>query len=81
MTLDDLKTSLEIVNAKIERNKYWLLLQTLKMEYSSSHHSIKFEEWVEDKHGFKIMFQGGMITDTYKIVDEAKYIFFVLKYK
>lgn len=73
----------EHTEALYKRNKYWLLLQKLKTEFvtASVDKNVKFEEWVEDKHGFKIVFKGGMITSDYEIVDDAKYTFFILKYK
>lgn len=77
--LDELNQS--VLEAKIERNKYWKILYILKQEFVKVDTTASFEDWVEETHGFKIILRGGMITEVYEITNEAKYTFFILKYK
>lgn len=70
-----------VLEAKIDRNNYWKILFTLRQEYINEKVDMSFADWVEKTHGFSIIFRDGMIAEGYDITDEAKYTFFILKYK
>ena len=40
-----------------------------------------FEDYIEEKYGIKMQIVNGNITDGYKIMDEKKYIVFILKFQ
>jgi len=62
------------------RQKYWSALKELKREYSGED-NISFIQWVEEKYGFIITLENGIgISDVYTVVNEAKFVFFKLKY-
>lgn len=66
------------------RWKYWSNVVELKNEFldetdSTDHRD--FLVWLENKYGFKpIETNDGMLTDDYKIVDEQKFVLYVLRY-
>jgi hypothetical protein len=67
------------------RTKYWAALKEIRKEYAIENKQIYdqyFVQWVEEKYGFIIIKNliNGSISDMYTIVDEAKFIFFKLKY-
>lgn len=66
------------------RWNYWSNLRKLKQEFyieTQSRDPVQYLKWLENKYGFKVGtdFEGNF-TDSYKIVDEKKYIVYVLKY-
>ena len=69
---------------RLSRWKYWQNLKLLMHEFkeetgSKDHHEYKV--WLENKYGFRpIETNDGMMTDDLDIVDEKKYLFFILKY-
>ena len=65
------------------RFQYWSHLVKLREEYyriSIDRDNKKFMQWVADTYGFQPVMNDTGITDDYKIIDEKKYIFFLLKY-
>ena len=64
-----------------ERHKYWSALKELNAEYKQCNSVMSFIQWVEEKYGFIITLENGTgISDVYTVVNEAKFIFFKLKY-
>jgi len=66
------------------RIKYWDALKELKKEYDIEHASnFDFDEflnWIEEKHGFRAGTSTAGISDMYTVINQAKFIFFKLKY-
>lgn len=80
---DDDDPNIEFRRARV---KYWCALKVLGKEFADIEDSSQWENfvyWVENKYGFKVIFHSGnepAITDMYTITDEAKFVFFKLKY-
>ena len=51
------------------------------MEIKKEFDAYEFEDYLESKYGIKMNIVNGNITDGFKIMDEKKYIVFVLKFK
>lgn len=70
------------------RWKYWSALNQIRPEYMNGLTELgkKFDErdfknYIEETYGIQLHEDaGGSITDTYEIVDEKKYLVFVLKW-
>ena len=67
---------------------YWEALKEIRAEYAttiSPNESLfdpyKFSEYIESKYGIKMHTSHDNITDKYDIVDEQKYLIFLLKWK
>jgi len=69
---------------RLSRWKYWNNLKRLMNEFtketgSKDHH--EYIVWLENKYGFRpIETNDGMMTDDLDIVDEKKYLIYILKY-
>jgi hypothetical protein len=66
------------------RNDFWATLKKLRDEFQNEHTNFdayEFEEWITDKYGIKLNFVEGNIGGDYQIVDEQKYILYVLKFQ
>jgi hypothetical protein len=70
-----------------KRFRYWELLKKVRKEYmetldvlTGQFDAYDFEEYVENNYGFKLNTMDGNITDKFEIVDEKKYIIFILKF-
>jgi hypothetical protein len=66
------------------RNDFWAILKKLRDEFQDDHAQFDayvFEAWVEKKYGIKLNFVQGSIGGDYKIVDEQKYIVYLLKFQ
>jgi hypothetical protein len=68
-----------------DRAKYWAALKEIRNEYNIDNavfDNHRFINWVKEKYGFVIAINIGtsFISDTYTVIDEAKFIFFKLKY-
>ena len=74
---------------------YWVQLRKARSEFINEEeldvpestvaaaldHSRRFSAWMRDRYGVGIVMDNlGNITGNYEIVDEAKYLLFVLKY-
>lgn len=72
------------IDRRNNRWKYWENLRKLRAEFSNQTNStdyLKFAEWLKDTYGFMPIFTGeGEITDDIRIVDEKKYMVYILKY-
>jgi hypothetical protein len=69
-----------------KRWNYWESLKKIRKEYMQNNYldgqfdAYDFEEYVKENYGFKMNTLDGNITDKFEIVDEKKYIFFILKF-
>jgi len=73
------------------RTNYWRMLKLAKEDFIANNAEFDenlFSEYLLNTYGLKIMFYANPnmiatlgITDSYEITDEAKYTFFLLKYK
>jgi len=66
------------------RMKYWQNLKDLKLEFRSetgSRDNREYMKWLENKYGFRPTENiEGMLSDAYKVVDEKKFLVYILKY-
>ena len=66
------------------RMKYWRTLKALRGEFVShnqdTYSTDHFLKWVENTYGFKPVTVDNALTDQYDIVDEKKYILYILKH-
>lgn len=76
------------IDFRRKRFQYWQALKTIRQEYMADMKSLDgqfdaydFEDYVEANYGIKMNMAEGRITDSYKIMDEKKYIIFLLKYQ
>lgn len=71
-------------NKRDRRLHYWNVLRTLKAEFTEETGSTEATEyitWLENKYGFKPKINHeGYLTDDYDIVDEKKYLIYILKH-
>lgn len=74
----------EAIDKRLSRWKYWTNLKNLKLEFyneTQSRDHVEFRAWLENKYGFlPIETNEGMMTDDYKVIDEKKFIVYILKY-
>ena len=66
-------------DSRIKRNEYFDMLRVLKYELVTSKAPTSFTDYVEQRTGIRIQFDGSMITGDYKIVNEEKYFLYKLK--
>ena len=72
-------------NLHFRKNRFdfWIQLKKARTEFLENHDVFdvyEFEKWLENNYGFKINVLNGNITDAYVIVDEKKYLVFLLKH-
>jgi len=67
---------------------YWSALKLVRKEYMQTLDALEgqfdaydFEDYLEENYGIKMNIVDGNITDGYKIMDEAKYTFFLLRFQ
>ena len=72
------------IEKRQERWKYWTNLKKLRNEFidqTGSRDHDEYLEWLVEKYGFRpIETNQGMMTDDYKILDEKKFLVYILKY-
>ena len=77
---------------EIERRKnrwnYWEALKKVRIEYMNDvaqlggqFDAFDFEDYLIANYGLKMNIVNGNITDGYEIVDEKKYLIFILKFQ
>jgi hypothetical protein len=73
---------------EIERRKnrwnYWEALKKVRKEYmqqNSEFDAYDFEDYLVGQYGIKMNIVNGNITDGYEIVNEKKYLIFLLKFQ
>lgn len=69
-----------------KRWDYWSALKKIRKEYMEDTANLEFdafdfEDYIEANYGIKMNIVNGNITDGYKVMDEKKYIIFLLKYQ
>jgi hypothetical protein len=71
-----------------KRWDYWAALKLVRKEYmqdiadlGGQFDAYDFEDYIEANYGIKMNIVDGNITDGYKIMDEKKYIVFLLKFQ
>jgi hypothetical protein len=74
------------INFRKKRWDYWAALKKVRVEYmqdakNGQFDAFDFEDYIEEKYGIKMQIVNGNITDGYKIMDEKKYIVFLLKFQ
>jgi hypothetical protein len=72
------------INFRKNRWKYWSLLKLVRVEFMEdklNSDGYDFETYIEDKYGIKMNMVNGNITDGYQIVDEKKYLIFLLRFE
>lgn len=73
------------ISFRKDRWKYWKLLKLARVEFmeedKTNYYDHDFETYVENKYGLKMILVNGNITDGYKIVDEQKYLIFLLRFQ
>ena len=65
------------------RWKYWQALKKIRQEYQATgieFDAYNFEGYMKEQYGIKLAIVDGNITDGYRIVDEKKYLVFLLKF-
>lgn len=70
------------------RWNYWQALKEIRKEYLDNLDALQgqfdaydFEDYIEHNYGIKMNIVDGNITDGYKIMDEQKYLIFLLKFQ
>ena len=74
------------IDQRKKRWDYWAALKQIRKEYmrdamNGEFDAFDFEDYIEENYGIKMNIVDGNITDGYKIMDEKKYIVFLLKYQ
>jgi hypothetical protein len=74
------------INFRKKRWDYWAALKKVRVEYmqdakNGQFDAFDFEDYIEEKYGIKMQIVNGNITDGYKIMDEKKYVVFLLKFQ
>lgn len=74
------------IEQRKKRWDYWAALKLVRKEYmddakNGEFDAFDFEDYIEEKYGIKMNIVDGNITDGYKIMDEKKYIVFLLKFQ
>jgi len=76
------------IDRRKNRWNYWAALKQIRKEYMADMKALDgqfdafdFEDYIEANYGIKMQIVNGNITDGYKIMDEKKYLIFLLKYQ
>jgi len=72
------------ISFRKNRWKYWNQLRLEKIEFMENKSEFDwtiFTEYIQAKYGIKMNIINGTITDNYQIVDEQKYLVFLLKFQ
>ncbi len=75
-----------LIDQRKKRWDYWAALKNIRNEYmtdakNGQFDAYAFEDYIEEKYGIKMQLVDGNITDGYKIMDEKKYLIFLLKHQ
>lgn len=74
-----------LIDQRRQRWNYWEALKEIRKEFMENRKDgfdvYDFEDFLESKYGIKMNIVNGNITDGYKIMDEKKYLIFLLKFK
>lgn len=72
------------INQRRNRWNYWEALKKVRKEFMAQNKEFDaydFEDYLVGKYGVKMNIVNGNITDGYKIIDEKKYLIFLLKFQ
>ena len=72
------------IHFRKNRWKYWNLLKLVRTEFMANRKEFDaydFEMYLKDKYGIKMNMLDGNISDGYEIVDEQKYLIFLLRFQ
>lgn len=74
------------IDFRKKRWDYWAALKIVRKEYmqktnSEQFDAYEFEDYILEQYGLQMSLVSGNITDNYKIIDEKKYIVFLLKFQ
>ena len=72
------------IHFRKNRWKYWNLLKLVRVEFmedKTQFDGYDFESYIQDKYGIKMNMLDGNISDGYEIVDEQKYLIFLLRFQ
>jgi len=72
------------IDRRKNRWNYWEALKQVRKEYMSQNKEFDaydFEDYLVGQYGLKMNIVNGNITDGYEIVDEKKYLIFLLKFQ
>ena len=72
------------IEQRKKRWDYWAALKVVRKEYMSQNKEFDaydFEDYLIGQYGLKMNIVGGNITDGYEVVDEKKYLIFLLKFQ
>lgn len=72
------------IEQRKNRWNYWQMLKSARkefMENSVEFDAYVFEDYIETKYGIRMNIVNGNITDGYQIIDEKKYLLFLLKFE
>ena len=78
----ELMADLTILEDTQSRNRYWDMLGRARKDYYKDNPEVDtlFRSYMIDTYGLEVMYRDGFIIDEHKIVDEKKYLMFLLKY-
>ncbi len=72
------------INQRRNRWNYWEALKKVRKEYMAQNKEFDaydFEDYLLGQYGLRMNIVNGNITDGYEIVDEKKYLIFLLKFQ
>jgi hypothetical protein len=72
------------IDKRRNRWNYWEALKKVRKEYMEQNKEFDaydFEDYLTGQYGLKMNIVNGNITDGYEIVDEKKYLIFLLKFQ
>jgi hypothetical protein len=72
------------IDKRKNRWNYWEALKKVRKEYMGQNKEFDaydFEDYLIGQYGLKMNIVNGNITDGYEIVDEKKYLIFLLKFQ
>jgi hypothetical protein len=73
-----------LIEQRKKRWNYWEALKKVRTEYMQQNREFDaydFEDYLVGQYGIKMNIVNGNITDGYEIVDEKKYLIFLLKFQ
>ena len=72
------------IDKRRNRWNYWEALKKVRKEYMEQNREFDaydFEDYLVGQYGLKMNIVNGNITDGYEIIDEKKYLIFLLKFQ
>ena len=73
-----------LIEQRRKRWDYWAALKLVRKEYMEQNKEFDaydFEDYLIGQYGIRMNIVNGNITDGYEIVDEKKYLIFLLKFQ